>query len=264
MQAFQQLARACLVTLPLVQLVAASPLPDPDLHARQGVNCSDLNPAASFDDSCWGVLDLSDWLSNPKTGWNATTPVCTDSEDGTNCCEPDEPWTTCFLRLAHGNSLYDCSQINVQSCADEGTLSPYLSPSIVPQTRYVMKNIYGIFALRAKMLHFCIANSWVAINNFFTNWFNALPYAISQAGLMVTPVVKELDSPSDTNVVLNFLLTALGFGLSVIGGPEIDVGVDGILAGTVAAGSALAKGLVQAPGIAKAIWPTGTDDTTTV
>ncbi|MCJ1302540.1 hypothetical protein MMC08_005344 [Hypocenomyce scalaris] len=103
-----------------------------------------------------------------------------------------------------------------------------------------------------------------AVNNFFNNWFNALPYAISQAGLMVTPVVKELDPPSNTKVVLNFLLTALGLGLSVIGGPEIDVGVDGILAGTVAAGSALAKGLVQAPGVTTAIWPTGTDDTTTV
>ena len=30
------------------------------------INCLDL--AASFDESCWEILDLSDWLNNPTKG----------------------------------------------------------------------------------------------------------------------------------------------------------------------------------------------------
>lgn len=142
-----QSAYAGLVSLVLGQLALTSPLPDLDLAARQEINCSDLNPAAVFDASCWGGLDLSDWLNHPTTGWKARTPVCTSSEDGSNCCKPNEPWTTCFLRLAHNNPSYDCSQIDPQSCPGDATLSTYLSPSIVPQTRYVVKNIYGMSLL---------------------------------------------------------------------------------------------------------------------
>lgn len=141
---FHQPAHAGLVSLHLGQLALTSPLPDLDLYVRQEINCSDLNPAAVFDASCWGGLDLSDWLNHPTTGWKARTPVCTSSEDGSNCCMFNEPWTTCFLQLAHNNPSYDCSQINPQSCPNDNTLSAYMSPSIVPQTRYVVKNTYGM------------------------------------------------------------------------------------------------------------------------
>lgn len=105
---------------------------------------------------------------------------------------------------------------------------------------------------------------YIAINNFFTNWYLALPYAISQAGLMITPVVHELDPPAEVNLVLHYLLTALTAGLALVGGPEVAAGVDGLLAGTINAGSVLGKGLAQAPGVAQAIWPVGTTDSTTV
>lgn len=81
---------------------------------------------------------------------------------------------------------------------------------------------------------------------------------------MITPVVHELDPPSSTNLVLHYLLTALTAGLALVAGPEVEAGVDGLLAGTITAGSALVKGLTQAPGVAQAIWPVGTDDSTTV
>lgn len=149
---FHHSACTGLVSLLLAQLALTSPLPDLDLYPRQGIDCSDLNPAAVFDSSCWAALDLSEWLNNPKTGWHATTPVCTGSEDGSNCCKSNEAWTTCFLRLAHNNPSYDCSQINPQSCPDDATLSPYLSPSIVPQTRYVVKNIYGMLLYYAAIV----------------------------------------------------------------------------------------------------------------
>ena len=81
---------------------------------------------------------------------------------------------------------------------------------------------------------------------------------------MITPVVNELDPPSNTNVALNYLLTALTAGLGLVAGPEVPAGVDGLLAATITAGSVFVKGLAQAPGVAAAIWPVGTDDSTTV
>ena len=108
---------------------------------RDLYNCTDLG--AAFDSHCWVDLNLTAWIFN----WNATTRVCgteetADDNDGSNCCKPDEPWTTCFLRLAHGSPGQDCSQINPQTCTYSSTLDPYMDPSIKPEVQYVMKNIY--------------------------------------------------------------------------------------------------------------------------
>ena len=112
-----------------------------DLEERYIINCTD--PGAAFDVSCWGQLDLSDWLNNPTTGWNKTTQVCNETQDSAKCCIPGEAWTTCFLRLGHGFGGVDCTEINAQTCSLD--MSQKTPPETTAQVHYVMKNIYGIF-----------------------------------------------------------------------------------------------------------------------
>ena len=114
------------------------------IEPRALVNCTDMS--ADFDESCWATLGLSDYLLDPVTGWNATTRRCSTVEDGTDsdgsdCCKTDQPWTTCYLHLAHGVAGSDCSEINAQMCTWDPTLA--VDPRIAPQVRYVMRNIYG-------------------------------------------------------------------------------------------------------------------------
>ena len=122
--------------------ILAMPIEEPTIRLRD-LNCAG-GPGAPYDESCWGSLGLSDWLKN----WNATAPKCAGADDGSSCCgpsnNPNEPWTTCFLRLALGNADYDCSQINAKSCSLEGfTLSSKANSSDQAELRYVVRNIYG-------------------------------------------------------------------------------------------------------------------------
>ncbi|CAD6574253.1 MAG: hypothetical protein ASARMPREDX12_006479 [Alectoria sarmentosa] len=91
------------------------------------------------------------------------------------------------------------------------------------------------------------------INNFFSDWNGALPYATLSSLLINQPLILEIDPIQKTNVLLNDLLDALTAGLSFIGAPELSG-----LAGTAA--TALFEGLKEAPSVAKAIWPSGTAD----
>ena len=107
---------------------------------RQSVDCNDL--AGVLDGSCWATLGLSDYL----TQWNQSIPVCQGSErgsDGSACCISGEAWSTCFLRLGHGYSGADCSEINAQKCSYDATLSKTLDQSIQAQVHYVLATIYG-------------------------------------------------------------------------------------------------------------------------
>ena len=98
----------------------------------------------------------------------------------------------------------------------------------------------------------CLLNV-LDINNFFNNWNEALPYATLSGLLINQPLILEIDPVQKTNFFLSDLLTALSTGLSFIAGPEIS----GVL-GTAA--DALLTALQQAPGVAKSIWPSGTED----
>lgn len=116
------------------------------LAERATYNCTDLQ--AAFDQRCWVELGLSGFLMDPNEGWNHTVRICGTSEsaennDGSDCCKPGEPWTTCFLRLAHGTPGQDCSQINSQFCSYQSHLDPGLPEAVKPQYQYIMKNIYG-------------------------------------------------------------------------------------------------------------------------
>lgn len=117
--------------------------PGPQGPGAKAPTCSG-DSKIPYDQSCWDTLQLSAWLDN----WNKTTPTCdANGGNGTDCCgpanNPDEPWTTCFLRLALGNSDYDCTQINDQACSLEGfQLNPDYLPSQRAQVRYIVRNIY--------------------------------------------------------------------------------------------------------------------------
>lgn len=118
-----------------------------DINIRATYNCTNLRADPST--LCWTELGLSDYLAD----WNRTTPTCkaTNNDDGANCCTSDEPWTTCFLRLAYGTAGTDCSTINIQTCK-LAQLSPDLNSSIAPKVAYVVRNI-------------------IEINNLFTSYY---------------------------------------------------------------------------------------------
>lgn len=115
------------------------------LDKRYTYDCTDLK--AAFDSRCWAELDLTAYLTDPVTGWNHTVRQCgagdtARNDDGADCCKPNEPWTTCFLRLAHGTPGQDCSQINAQFCSYQSGLDPNIRPDLQPKVQYIMKNIY--------------------------------------------------------------------------------------------------------------------------
>ena len=128
--------------------------PEPSLQEkRQLFNCTHVSSA--FNSACWQQLQLSNFLLGGGEwglGWNKSTRICDpqssdiNNNDGANCCLPDEPWTTCFLRLAQGGGSQDCSQINAQFCSmqAENALSDSLGDNIRPEVQYIQKNIYGI------------------------------------------------------------------------------------------------------------------------
>ena len=127
----------------LCSLTSAIPIQGTPLEKRQTVNCTDTR--AIYDASCWNTLDLGNYLDNPVSGWNHTTPVCSNvpgpAGDGAACCEPGEPWSTCYLRLATGVATYNCLNINDQTCISEPTEN--VDPRIAPEVRYVLHTIYS-------------------------------------------------------------------------------------------------------------------------
>lgn len=100
-------------------------------------NCAAIDGV--FNESCWGVLGLTDYL----THWNQTVKRCNplNGDDGADCCEVDEAWTTCFLRLGHGASVsLDCTSITGDGCIYNADMN--VDVSIRPQVHYMMKTIY--------------------------------------------------------------------------------------------------------------------------
>ena len=142
---------------------------------RQTVNCTDLT--AAFNAQCWQDLQLSNFLLGGGewgVGWNKSTRTCDtqsadiNDNDGTNCCLPNEAWTTCFLRLAQGGGTQDCSQINAQFCSmpSEDALSAGLANSIRPEVQYIQKNIYGILPNSPPALVESVANPRLSTQRF--------------------------------------------------------------------------------------------------
>ena len=123
-----------ITVLVAITFVASSPVTEPDLQRRQSVNCTD--PDAITSGTCWGVLNLADYL----TKWNQNKPICTDgtSDDGAHCCATNEVWSTCFIRLAIGNHGYNCININDGTCPNF-----VVSASTAPEVRYILSTMYS-------------------------------------------------------------------------------------------------------------------------
>lgn len=116
------------------------------LETRQAVNCTSFSSVAST--TCWDELNISGYLAE----WNRTVPSCqVPGSDGMNCCHPQEPWTTCFLRFAYAKPGSDCTTLNFQQCI-LNQISSDLGPSIASKAGYVVRNI-------------------VAINNLFSSYY---------------------------------------------------------------------------------------------
>ena len=105
----------------------------------RSINCTD--PRAPTDSSCWQALNLTAWLTNR----NQTTPTCKESQDGADCCLVGEAWNRCFLRLAHGCSGSNCTQINAQACTWDQSLAVIWD--FAAQIFYVMTTIECKFML---------------------------------------------------------------------------------------------------------------------
>ena len=244
---------------------SAALLGTPSLAERQVVNCTD--PQADFSEECWGMLNLTSWLQN----WNQTTRICSTVDDGTDsdgseCCKPDQPWTTCFLHLAHGVAGSDCSEINAQPCSWDAEVA--VDPSIAPQVRYVMRNIYGMLprAESTKSLSTSVLICRTVVNNFFTTYYEALIGATGRTTLAITSIVNVLDPNKPTGVPWASILSVVSFGLAFLGAPGLAVVLlESSLTSTVKLVSqAFLISLQQAPGVTKALFPQGTEDTKTV
>ena len=174
------------------------------------------------------------------------------------CYAANEPWSTSFLLLALGQAGYDCTQIDVHSCTNLYSLNPALPASVQPQYRHVLKNINGTPPIK---LSTCIIRGLtfdIAINDFFTSWFLALPYATQQAELIIQDVISELDPEKKTNSALTDILIALIAGLAFTGVEGAAARAAATLSVTKIAGQALLTALQQAPGVARALWSSGT------
>ena len=129
-----------------------------NLETRQAAECNNTRSDAST--TCWDELDISSYI----LGWNLTTPTCADGDDGYNCCEPEEAWSKCFLRLSYDQQGFDCTRINSQSCSLT-QLSPRLDPSIAPRVRYVVQNIVNINQV---FTSYNLGESWISCTLPFT------------------------------------------------------------------------------------------------
>ena len=183
-------------------------------NASITVNCT--APNALYDESCWGTLNVSDWLLN----WNQTVKRC-GSEDtpGVECCMIDEAWVTCFLRLAHKAPVgRGCGIITQSGCVENDFIS--VDTSILPQVRYVNKNIYCEHIENFPNLYMSNPSD-VAINNFFSSYWTALKLSLTPAQLSIQSIVLLLDPEHKTNMFLGDILTSISFALAFLALPEV-------------------------------------------
>ena len=118
---------------------------DQDLvDVTKNQSCFAINQGL-YDARCWNILNVDVYLNDPIIGWNKTVPICGVRGDpekwksSSTCCDPTEPWSTCFLRLATLNPGLDCTSLETPLCS----FGPkeIVAPSIAPQVHYVLKNI---------------------------------------------------------------------------------------------------------------------------
>ena len=101
---------------------------------------------------------------------------------------------------------------------------------------------------------------------FFTTYYTALGFATSQAQLAISAIVNKVNPPKDAAIPWFQILTALSFGLAFLGAPTIAVALLNSQLGMARSAipiwtaQSLMISLQQAPGVGKALMPTGTAD----
>lgn len=115
------------------------------LQPRQSATCTD--PNAAFDDSCWGNLNLGDFLTNPTTGWNASLgKPCKSDDNAAYCCRKTEAsWSACFMRQAVDLAqAFSCASLNASNCPTSSlTVVPEIAVAQQQKVRYVLHSIYS-------------------------------------------------------------------------------------------------------------------------
>ena len=94
----------------------------------------------------------------------------------------------------------------------------------------------------------------VAINFFFSSWYQGMYNAAIEAGDIVNKIIQAVDPPKkDFRIALTDVLSALSSGLVFLVIPEAAV----ISGAAAAIAPIFLKAIQQAPGIARIIWPEG-------
>ena len=121
----------------------SSPVPANDLLARYDCNGGDNSV---YDESCFDQLKVSDWL---KT-WEKNTPRCGPNDDTSKCCgtpkNPDEWWSTCFLRLHTTKASYNCQNVAASTCGLDSAVISNFDDDSRPKIRYLVWTIYSEFS----------------------------------------------------------------------------------------------------------------------
>jgi len=111
---------------PSVGSSAASPS-SPSARPNPTVQeCADVSK--EMHPSCWDTLDMDEWMLN----WNKTTKTC----------QRDEIWSSCFLRLAFGETGVDCSMLGSLNCT-----APELGQT--PKEAHAFYGAYNIWGMEA-------------------------------------------------------------------------------------------------------------------
>ena len=114
---------------------------DSHLEARKAVDCNSLD--AKFDQSCWGTLGVSDFLHRWIDDHKCKDGVISTREVvSSGCCDNEDPWSSCFLRLEKGERGYDCTNINPQLCSWDAQQLDKTGPDAA-RISYVLRGIYS-------------------------------------------------------------------------------------------------------------------------
>ena len=205
---------------------------DEDLvDVTKNQSCFAINQGL-YDARCWNILNVEVYLNDPIIGWNQTVPICGVRGDpekwksSSTCCDPTEPWSTCFLRLATLNPGLDCTSLETPLCSFGS--KEIVARSIAPQVHYVLKNIICKSQTSSAAASVCVSrsaptNTEIALNKFFSVYWTALQFAISSASFIVRPLILRMDPYERTTWPGSAILVMFTFALAYIGVPQIQL-----------------------------------------
>ena len=137
--------------------IAASTLGSSDIYLEErsqliGANCSS---PANISATCWNQLEIPTYL----TQWAAAHPTCNTAANETDCCNSEEPWSECFIRLAYAFDSSRYAEYGLDCTGFAGCREPPLAPPLAPslpsgltiQEFYVLNSIYAVNAVFSEL-----------------------------------------------------------------------------------------------------------------